>query len=148
MVTASDVVVVKRGSGVSMTEHTASVGRSSITRGASTEIVPVTSYGVTVKPPIQLTVTVKSSSSRSTPAGTPSSTLVTVSDPVSRVFANAAPTTAAESVSTVCGLADVVVHDVGDASVIVQLVPGGRSGASGLAQFPVWPEVLIVTVPL
>ena len=98
-----------------------------------------------MKPPAHVTVTSKSSASRSVPAGTPSRVLVIVSSPVSRWFSNAASAIEAESVTISCGLVVRAVQPVVASSVIEHSVPGGSSGVSGVAQVPVCPLVVIVS---
>ena len=92
IVTESLTELVKRGSLSSTAEHSAPVGRSSITSGVlSVTIWSAMMWGSVVRPPpVQVTVTVNGSFERSTPVGTPSSVLLIVSDPASRSLVNSA----------------------------------------------------------
>ena len=138
IVASGPTLVVKRASGVSTTAHSEPVGSSGITSGASTEIWPVMTSVAAVNPPAQVTVTSKSSASRSVIAGTPTSVLSMVRDPVSRSFVNAAVTTPSESTVSGTGFGETSVQPVGAAcSVTVQSVPSGSAGRSEKRRKPV-----------
>ena len=91
-------------------------------------------------PPTQVMSTMNSRSSRSVPAGTPSSALLTVKLPTSRTLTHSVRAVPSLVIVTVCGFGEVSVHPSGTISVTVHTVPAGKTGSSVKVIAPI-PEV-------
>ena len=132
MVTEPAIVESKRGSASSVTEHSAPVGRLSITSGVLAVMVwSASTSGLVTNPPVHVMSTMKGSSPSSTPGGTPSRTLVTVSDAVLRSFTKLMLGGSASAVAVmVCEFGVSSAQPAGTVSVTVQTVPFASGGSS------------------